>query len=75
METKKMVSSINSTTTQAEGWQKQCWQWAEAKQSFEIHDLQSQHFMFCQEICAEYNYTYQYFCRRTESVAKFMPMS
>ena len=69
-----MVSSINSITTQTAGWQNKCWQWAEAKQPFEIRDLEAQHFMFCQEICAEYQYTYQYYFRDSESVAKFTPI-
>jgi hypothetical protein len=68
-----MVASINSISTKAVGWQYQCWTWAEAKLSFEIRDMESAHFMFCQEVCAEYNYTYQYRCNRSESAAQFKP--
>ena len=32
------------------------------------------HFMFCQELCGEYNYTYEYRCQRSESVARFKPI-
>jgi hypothetical protein len=70
-----MVRSINSITTKAAGWQQKCWRWAESAQPFEIRDLQSRHFMFCQEICAEYDYTYQYRCKNMESVARFTPLS
>lgn len=69
-----MVASINSTSTQQAGWQSKCWAWAERRQPFEIRDMEAEHFMFCQELCAEYDYTYQYRCRRTESVAKFVPL-
>jgi hypothetical protein len=69
-----MVAVINSTSTKVAGWQEKCWTWAEAKQPFEVRDMQAEHFMFCQELCAEYEYTYQYRCQRTESVAKFTPL-
>ena len=36
--------------------------------------MEAAHFMFCQEICAEYDYTYQYRCQRSESVAQFKPL-
>lgn len=68
-----MVASINSTTTKTTGWQKKCWEWAEAHIPFEIHDVQSEHFMFFQELCAEYQYTYNYRCRKKDSIAKFLP--
>jgi len=69
-----MVAAINSVSTQTSGWQEKCWNWAETRQSFEIRDMQSVHFMFCQEICAEYDYTYQYRCQRSESAARFKPI-
>jgi len=69
-----MVAALNSISTKAAGWQEKCWTWAEAKLPFEIRDMEASHFMFCQEICAEYEYTYQYRCRRSESVAQFKPM-
>lgn len=69
-----MVATINSVTTKTAGWQIKCWKWAEAKQPFEICDMEAAHFMFCQEVCAEYNYTYQYRCRPSSSVAKFVPL-
>jgi hypothetical protein len=70
----KMVASINSTSTKADQWQEKCWSWAETNQPFEIRDMEAAHFMFCQEICAEYDYTYQYRCQRSESVAQFKPL-
>ena len=69
-----MVASINSTTTKEKEWQQKCWQWAEANQPFEIRDMGAADFMFCQELCAEYSYSYQYRCKGTESVAKFAPI-
>ena len=69
-----MVAAINSVSTKTSGWQDKCWAWAETKQLFEIRDMEASHFMFCQEICAEYNYTYLYHCRRDESVAQFKPV-
>jgi hypothetical protein len=69
-----MVAAINSVSTKTAGWQDKCWAWAETKQLFEICDMQASHFLFCQEICAEYSYTYLYRCRRDESVAQFKPM-
>jgi len=69
-----MVTSINSTTTKKLGWQNKCWGWAEARCPFEIRDMHAEHFMFCQELCAEYDYTYQYRCKDSESVARFVPI-
>jgi len=69
-----MVASINSTSTKAERWQEKCWSWAETKQPFEIRDMEASHFMFCQELCAEYDYSYLYRCQRSESVAQFKPL-
>jgi hypothetical protein len=69
-----MVASINSITTNTPEWQKKCWGWAEARTVFEVRDMQAPHFLFCQELCGEYNYTYQYRCNRSESVAKFTPI-
>jgi len=69
-----MVTATNSVSTKSAGWQQKCWTWAEANQSFEIRDMEAPHFMFCQELCAEYHYTYQYHCQRDESVAQFKPL-
>jgi hypothetical protein len=69
-----MVASINSISTKTTGWREKCWQWAELKQPFEIYDMEAAHFMFCQELCAEYDYFYRYRCKRNESVAKFTPL-
>jgi hypothetical protein len=69
-----MVAAINSTSTQEPGWEKKSWTWAEGKQVFEIRDMQAEHFMFCQELCAEYDYSYQYRCHRAESTAHFKPI-
>lgn len=51
-----------------------CREWAKSKQSFEINDLEALHFLFCQEICSEYDYAYKYRCRGAESKAKFEPI-
>ncbi len=68
-----MVAASNSVSTTAPDWQRKCWEWAEAKQPFEINNLATGHFMFCQELCAEYHYSYAYYCRGGESVARFKP--
>lgn len=70
-----MVASINSATTTTPAWQHKCWDWAEARSTFELRDLEAKHFMFCQELCAEYEYSYQYRCQRGESVARFTPLA
>ena len=31
--------------------------------------------MFCQELCAEYDFSYQYRFRASESVAQFTPLN
>lgn len=69
-----MVASINSTSTTTEKWREKCWAWAESHQPFEIREMGASHFMFCQELCGEYNYTYEYRCQRSESVARFKPI-
>ena len=68
-----MVSSLNSVTTRTTGWERKCWEWAEAGHPFELRDVETRHFMFCQEICAEYDYTYLYRYQNDESVAQFKP--
>jgi hypothetical protein len=68
-----MVHRINSVTTKTAGWQQQCWEWAEASLSFELRDVEAGHFAFCQELCAEYGYTYRYNGRRGYSVVQFKP--
>ena len=69
-----MVAAINSISTRDAGWQEKCWHWAEAHQPFEIRDMEAAHFMFCQELCAEYSYAYHYRRQRAESVAQFKPI-
>lgn len=69
-----MVAAINSTSTRVDGWQEKCWAWAEAGLPFEVRDMEAAHFMFCQELCAEYEYSYEYRCQASESVARFKPV-
>jgi len=53
-------------------WRKKCRGWAEAGEPFQVRDLEAHHFVFCQEICAKYDYFYKYRCvGRTESTATF----
>lgn len=66
-----MVAATNSITTKTEGWREKCRKWAEAGKPFALRDLETRHFIFCQEICDEYDYSYKYHCRGPESVAKF----
>ncbi|HEX4349072.1 MAG TPA: hypothetical protein VH251_01730 [Verrucomicrobiae bacterium] len=69
-----MVTAMHSISTRTPGWREECWAWAETHQHFELLDIESPHFMFCQELCAEYNYRYVYRCLRSESVARFIPV-
>jgi hypothetical protein len=68
------MTSLNSVTTKTDGWEKKCRDWAEFRQSFEVHDLGAAHFMFCQEICTQFDYAYKYRCRGSDSIAKFEPI-
>ncbi|HEU5395822.1 MAG TPA: hypothetical protein VFV81_01550 [Verrucomicrobiae bacterium] len=66
-----MSMAANSISTRAKGWEEQCRTWADTGQSFEVRDLEESHFMFCQRLCAKYDYVYKYRCRGPESVAVF----
>jgi len=50
---------MNFTTTKTAGWQKDCWEWAKAKESFELRDVAKEHFVFCDELCAAYGGQYR----------------
>lgn len=63
-----------SISTKDAGWRDKCGVWAKARQPFEVRDLESARFLFCQELCAEYGYMYEYHCRPPESVAQFKPL-
>ena len=51
---------MKSTTTKTPGWQKQCWDWAKAKEPFELRDAAKEHLVFCDELCAAYGGQYQF---------------
>jgi hypothetical protein len=69
-----MVTAFNSISTETAGWREKCRAWAEERQPFEIRDMGAAHFLFCHELCAEYDYSYQYRCQHSESIAQFKPI-
>jgi hypothetical protein len=50
---------MNFTTTKTKGWQQHCWEWAEAKEPFELRDVAAENIPFCNELCAAYQGKYQ----------------
>jgi hypothetical protein len=51
---------MNFTTTKTKEWQKLCWEWAKAKESFELREAGKEHFPFCDILCATYRGKYQF---------------
>jgi len=53
---------MNFTTTKTRGWQKQCWEWAKAQESFELREVNTEHFPFCDALSATYLGKYHFSC-------------
>jgi len=68
-----MVAVKNLIIAGDNQWRQRCWDLAQRKEFFEIHRMEASHFMFCQALCAEYDYTFRFRCTRTESIAEFHP--
>lgn len=68
-----MVTANNVIVAGDKQWRQKCWALAENNEPFEIHRLEASHFMFCQALCAEYDYSFRFRCNRTDSVAEFHP--
>lgn len=68
------VCCSNVVTTGRVDWQYQCWNLAEGRLVFELQDLQTRHFMFCFELCAEYDYHFTYSYGSGQSIARFTPL-
>ena len=64
----------SAVTTKKVDWQRQCWGLAEERLPFELHDIETRHFMFCFELCAEYDYHFTYTYGSGRSVAHFKPL-
>ena len=67
------VCSVNSITAAVTGWQQRCWELAEANMPFELRDIQTRHFIFCHQLCAEYAYHFAYKYVPGHSAALFRP--
>jgi hypothetical protein len=50
---------MNITTTKTRGWQQHCWDWAKAKEPFELRDVGTENIPFCDELCAAYQGRYR----------------
>lgn len=55
-----MSETAKATTTRIDGWQKLCRQWAETRESFELHSVGEGHLAFCKQLCEEYAYECRY---------------
>jgi hypothetical protein len=51
---------MNFTTTKTKGWQKHCWEWAKAQQPFELREVGTEHFSFCEILSATYQGKYHF---------------
>jgi hypothetical protein len=69
-----MAVSLKLIETKRDDWKERCSEWAQAGHSFEVHGLAESHFLFCEEICTKFDYKYSYYCRESESIAKFTPI-
>ena len=80
MQIKKMPEEkppiiIHRISTQATGWQDLTQKWAESKKEFQVEDMETHDFAFCQELCEKYAYRYVYEAKPHISVARFFPRS
>jgi len=46
-------------STKAKGWQKLCWELAQAGTAFEVPDVTPKQILFLQELCAAYRYKHK----------------
>jgi hypothetical protein len=69
------MDPVNFINTRSEGWEKKCEEWAQAKKPFEVRGIESQHFKFCHEFCAQYQYQYEFQIRDGQYVVTFIPAS
>ena len=60
---------MNFTTTDMEGWQKDCWAWSKARKPFKLHAVKGKHVVLCEELAAAYQYRFSL----NDSVATFLP--
>ncbi len=68
-----MQKNANFTTTHATVWKNQCREWAKANLQFILLDIESEHFIFCQQLCRQFGYNYRYVYRTKESFIEFYP--
>jgi len=70
-----MSGTTKITTTKTEGWQTICQNWAQARESFEIHGIGAKHLAYCKELCDSNQYQCRYQFRNLNSAAVFAPLS
>jgi len=51
---------MNFTTTRTRGWQRLCWEWAKAQEPFELREVKTEHFPFCDILSATYRGKYHF---------------
>jgi len=66
-----MAKIDRMTTTRAEHWQEECWTWAKARESFELHAVAVSHLSFCRELSLAYKL--KVFYSPPDSRIQFMP--
>jgi hypothetical protein len=54
------------------GWQKFCWELAQAGTAFEIHDFVPEQILFVQELCAAYRYKHKIFGKKLQLNARIL---
>lgn len=59
------------TTTNTDGWQRQCIKWAKDGTAFKIHGCDKKHLLFFHELCAAYKYRVK--ISRDGAAAHFTP--
>ncbi|HEU5397135.1 MAG TPA: hypothetical protein VFV81_08200 [Verrucomicrobiae bacterium] len=71
--TGKMVGAINCITTRGNRWKQHCSDWADARDEFQIVDVEPYHMAFCQAVCWEYDYVMCLSFRAGRPVYSFYP--
>jgi hypothetical protein len=69
------MEHVNFTIITTQGWEKQCEEWANANEPFEVRGVEPRDFEFCKNFCAHHKYRYKYKMRNEELVAVFTPIS
>lgn len=68
-----MAAPIQSILADEAGWEKKVRELAAAGREFWLLNMQASHFDFCQQLCHEFNYQYDFNLHTEHSVATFRP--